>query len=158
MDLLYNETWNHNNVDLVGFEDNMLLIFTWYFIVLYTITSLTLDQHPKHSYKWPNFRFYFNYSNRQPIVRGWCQFVEISILKFNLFSPEQLRLVFSPTVLLCSTAACALHNRPKHSRSFSLFTLCKSVIAAQWRLLKIKLKASCTQPKAHELHLPSLTF
>ena len=83
MDLLNNETWNHNNVDLVRFEDNMLLIFTWYFIV-YTMTSLSLDQHPKHSHKWPNFRFYFNYSNRQPVVKGWCQFVEISILKFNL--------------------------------------------------------------------------
>ena len=34
-----------------------------------------------------------------------------------------LRLVFSPTLLLCSTASCMLYNRTEHSRDFFIILL-----------------------------------
>ena len=78
----------------------------------------------------------------------------------------RLRLVFSPTLLSCSTASCILYNRTQHSRGFFICLIVNTLpfnsVAHKWRhdsdktrtnklewwmILKISLRAKGGVPK-----------
>ena len=49
------------------------------------------------------------------------EIIEFFIIKQEVGKSTWLRLVFSPTLLSCSTTSCVLHNRTEHSRGFFIF-------------------------------------